>query len=332
MLFLLILIAVVCILIWGHYGFPEEVNPNAFQEDPSPKDMIKGAEPYRLEGKSETAILLVHGFEGSPYVFRSLAELLHKKGYTVIAPLLPGHGTSVNHFKKTRYEHWFKAVHDLYIKERPKYKHFFLLGFSLGGNLCLKTMITVPENISPTGLIAISTPVCLNGILNGKIIIKDWRLLFSGFLKEFLPYLPKKRHAASGIINPWTGYSDVYTSNCIHSLKINAPKIRKFLPNIKVPVCLMQARNDKTIHSENLHYLFRNIGSKKKYAFMFDMEDDFSTRHVIVTHEQTKNQIYHYISRFLEDILNQFDKKSFWGIAKRKRNSLYDHRIENIKS
>ena len=52
-----------------------------------------------LEGDSffweggEVGILLIHGFTATTAEVRPLAEFLHKNGYTVAGPLLPGHYT-----------------------------------------------------------------------------------------------------------------------------------------------------------------------------------------------------------------------------------------------
>ena len=89
MLWLLVLLAVLFLV--GHYGLPEQVNPRDFQEPPPAIKIMRGAEPFRLQGKTAVGFLLVHGFEDSPYTMRNIGDLLHREGHTVIAPLLPGH-------------------------------------------------------------------------------------------------------------------------------------------------------------------------------------------------------------------------------------------------
>ena len=305
---LLLLLIVIIILVWGHYGLPEKINPADYQNPPEEEELMKGTEPYHLIGKSEVAFLMVHGFEGSPYTLKPMAELLHKNGHTVFAPLLPGHGTSVEFFKKTRYEHWSYMVEKIYSEERPKYKYFFIIGFSLGGNLTLKCAISFARTMPPTGIVAISAPIFLNGFFNGRLIIKDFRLLFSGIVKEFIDFIPKGgRKLATNIMNPWLGYSEVYSIACLHSLKKNISKIRKKLSEIRAPICLIQASNDKTVPSENLYCIFSKVRSKEKRSFMLTLGESFSTRHILMTHEQTKKDVFHYIFEFIHDCLLKFD-------------------------
>lgn len=279
-----------------------------YQEDPPEDRLMSGAAPFRLEGKSDTAILLVHGYEGSPFTMRGLAEVLHQKGFTVIAPLLPGHGTNIKDFAKTRYEHWYHKVATIYAQERPKYKNFFIGGFSLGGNLVLRTAINFAHSLPPTGIISISAPVVLNGIINGKILFKDWRLFFSGIISRFIPILPKRKEIlAAGILSPWVGYTEAHATACVHSLKKHIGEIRPYLWKIRSPICLIQATNDRTISSENLHYIFRKVQSYEKRAFLFTIDENVSTRHVLITHEYIREKVYHYIEKFIDDSLKGFD-------------------------
>ena len=50
-------------------------------------------EPFHMDG-GPTAVLLSHGFTGSPASIRPWGQYLHSQGFTVTCPLLPGHGTS----------------------------------------------------------------------------------------------------------------------------------------------------------------------------------------------------------------------------------------------
>ncbi|MCB1146649.1 MAG: alpha/beta fold hydrolase [Leptospiraceae bacterium] len=308
MIFLLVCIFLAGVFLLGHLGLPEKINPADYQETPSQGRLMKGAEPYFLKGESDTAFLLVHGFEGSPYTLKGIGEMLHAKGHTVFSPLLPGHGTSIVDFSKTRYEHWYAAVQALYLQERPKYKHFFLIGFSMGGNLCLRLSIHYSHRLPPTGLVCISSPVFINGFANGKLILQDWRLMFSGIVKLFKEYFPKKKQIlASAMISPWVGYSEAYATGPLHSLKLNVGKIRPHLKYIRCPICLIQASNDRTISAENLHLIYRRVTSKEKRAFLFSIDENVSTRHVLITHEHIRDRVYHYISEFIKDTMSNFD-------------------------
>lgn len=321
MFWLIVLIAVVFIV--GHYGLPEKVNPHDFQEPPPAIKIMSGAEPFRLQGNTDVGFLLVHGFEDSPYTMRNIGELLHREGHTVVAPLLPGHGTNVKDFAKTRYEHWLAAVFELYARERPRFRHFFLIGFSMGGNLCLNLAAKVARPSpqvgaafdrrsipAPTGIISIAAPVALNGILNGRLLVRDPRLFLSGILKNFITHIPKAQGGVSEkVMIPWVGYGEAYTLPALHSFKLGIGKVKSRLYRIRQPTCLIHATSDKTVHIENMHYIFRKISSNEKRAYVFNLEENLSTHHVLVTHQLAREKVFHYILKFVHDTLRGFDLK-----------------------
>lgn len=49
------------------------------------------AQPFLLEG-GEDAVLLIHGFTGSPAHMRTVGEAINGAGFTAKGILLPGHG------------------------------------------------------------------------------------------------------------------------------------------------------------------------------------------------------------------------------------------------
>jgi esterase/lipase len=97
-------------------------------------------------------------------------------------------------------------------------------------------------------------------------------------------------------------------------------KIKPFLKYIRVPVCMIHATNDWTINAENMHYVLRKLGSVEKRAYMFEIDEDISTRHEILTHERIKDKVIHYIFSFLKDydLQFKFDSEILPGRTKQK--------------
>jgi carboxylesterase len=56
--------------------------------------VIPGAGSFFFEG-GDTGCLLIHGFTGTPQNIRPLGDFLARRGLTVLAPRLHGHGTSL---------------------------------------------------------------------------------------------------------------------------------------------------------------------------------------------------------------------------------------------
>lgn len=298
------------VLVVGHYGFPEKRLPE--YSEPSPSQIMPGAEPFEYIGHGQgknVGVLLIHGFEGSPFTMQELGRFLNSKGYHVIAPLLPGHGTSEADFAKTRYSHWYGNVEDVYLKYRTKFTYFFVIGLSMGGNLSLKLAETFHDIHKPSGIVALSAPVFFNGFFNGKLIIKDWKLMFSGLLKIFITHLKKsKTEVNMDALSPWVGYNRYYTLPCLHSLKENLPDTRLNLWKINVPILLIHARNDRTVNFGNQVYIYNNVRSKERLAYSFTLDDNVSTRHILTTHIQSRGRAFYYIEKFIEDAMVDFEK------------------------
>ncbi|MFM7448188.1 MAG: alpha/beta hydrolase [Leptolyngbyaceae cyanobacterium] len=74
---------------------------------------IADPSPFLLTG-GPVAVLLIHGFTGSPSEMRLLGHYLHERGLTVAAPLLPGHGTREEDLNQKRWTDWVDSVTQAY--------------------------------------------------------------------------------------------------------------------------------------------------------------------------------------------------------------------------
>ena len=63
--------------------------------------VVDGAASIALDAPGPRAVLLLHGFGDTPQSMLHLALALHAGGWTVRAPLLPGHGRTLADFGQT---------------------------------------------------------------------------------------------------------------------------------------------------------------------------------------------------------------------------------------
>ncbi len=95
------------------------------------------ADPFELVGDDDVGVVLVHGFTGTPFEIRYLGDRLAEAGFTVSAPRLPGHGTSVADLDATRWQDWADAVEQSFDALRARCRRVAVVGQSLGGLLAL---------------------------------------------------------------------------------------------------------------------------------------------------------------------------------------------------
>jgi carboxylesterase len=102
---------------------------------------VTAGAPFELAGDDSTGegtgIVLVHGFTGTPFEVRFLGEHLAREGFSVRAPLLPGHGATVEALDRTTWRDWADAVERAVDAMRGRCARVAVIGQSLGGLLAL---------------------------------------------------------------------------------------------------------------------------------------------------------------------------------------------------
>ena len=100
--------------------------------------IIAGTESFFLpgDGKKEV-VLLLQGFARNTAELLLLGNFLQAQGYTVLAPRLPGHGTTAEDMLRTNAEDWLDAVRDAYAVLKGFAQDIVVVGASMGGSLAL---------------------------------------------------------------------------------------------------------------------------------------------------------------------------------------------------
>ena len=107
--------------------------------------IIPGAEPWSADGTNGHGALVLHGFTGNCNSMRGVAEALHRAGYAVELPLLPGHGTSVEDMLTTNWHDWSSAVEAVYESLASRCDKVVVVGLSMGGSLTCWLATRHPE-------------------------------------------------------------------------------------------------------------------------------------------------------------------------------------------
>src|SRR5436190_3273338 len=106
--------------------------------------ILPGAEPWSVDGGLAGALCL-HGFTGNPTSMRGVAEAFAAAGFSVELPRLPGHGTSVEDMKPTRWADWSGEAEAAYQRLAARTERVVVAGLSMGGSLTLWTALQHPE-------------------------------------------------------------------------------------------------------------------------------------------------------------------------------------------
>ncbi len=97
--------------------------------------IVTGAEGFTLPGTNGRALLLLHGSGDTPQTLRYLGERLQAAGYTIHAPLLPGHGRGPRQFRQVTAHAYLEAARAALQTLHPHDAWTAVVGLSMGGAL-----------------------------------------------------------------------------------------------------------------------------------------------------------------------------------------------------
>ena len=105
--------------------------------------VIRGAQSI-YHGGHPRAALLLHGFGDTPQSLEVLAQRLANAGWSVSAPLLPGHARTLKEFHASRAADWTQAARTAYEDLAHRHETVVLCGQSMGADLALELESTRP--------------------------------------------------------------------------------------------------------------------------------------------------------------------------------------------
>ena len=104
-------------------------------------------------GEGADACLLLHGFTGSPWEMRPLADALAARGLRVLVPLLPGHGHAPEDMEYADRHDWQAAAESAFAS-LANHRRVFVGGLSMGALLGLLLAAGHPDRVAALALLA----------------------------------------------------------------------------------------------------------------------------------------------------------------------------------
>jgi len=208
---------------------------------------IPNSESLELSG-GKIGVLLLHGFTGSPASLIPWAHQLHREGFTVSLPRLPGHGRTSDDLKGKRWADWYGTADDALNELRNKCDRVFVGGFSMGGSIGARLAEIRGSEIE--GLIVINTPVH----------DRRWFIAFSGIISIFISEFRSSHSDVAQPNPPHHSYNSTPT-RAFNSLRKAWRIIERDLYLIDLPVMIGYSINDHVVDPENSETIIDNISS-----------------------------------------------------------------------
>jgi carboxylesterase len=240
--------------------------------------VVHGAAGVVRSGSPERAVLILHGFGDTPQTLYYLVDHLHSLGFTVHAPLLPGHGRTLPEFGASGADAWLEAAARELASLRNVYDFVGLVGVSMGGALATilasgsaAISLTVGPPASP-GDEHTDAPgprpdamVLLAPYLSMRPRAERLAILHR-MVSAFASYLPSRE--AGSILDPAErarnrGFG-VVTPRLLHELRRVVQRARRALPAVMQPTLVIQSRNDNRIDASAAVECFERLGATEK--------------------------------------------------------------------
>jgi carboxylesterase len=207
--------------------------------------------PFFLEG-GPVGVLLIHGLTGAPPEVRPVADYLHRRGFTVSGPLLPGHGTSLADLHTRRWTEWTACAEQALAELQARCQTVFVGGLSMGSLLSI--------------YLAAHHPEIAGAMLYSPAVRIASRLIY---LSPFAKYIIRSQaKGPSDLVDPqadrWIWSYDNYSAAGAHQLLLLIQSVRRLLPGVTCPLLIIYSTSDRAIHSTSARYTYERAGSTDK--------------------------------------------------------------------
>lgn len=219
--------------------------------------VIRGAESFTLPGRDDRGIVLMHGYNDSPQTMRSPAAAFHADGWTVYAPLLPGHGRVLPSFAASRAEQWIDAGRAAVREALARHGRVAVGGLSMGGAIALILAAEFPQ-VQGAALFA---PFLVHSRRLGAIAA-SWPLL-----ALWTKYLTGGS-ATRSIRDPEAREAIIAyrcsTPRLLNEVRQVVLRARAVLPAVHQPVFMAQSGDDYRISRAQAQDAFARLGARDK--------------------------------------------------------------------
>ena len=267
-----------------------------------------------LKGKNGSAVILIHGLTGTPHEMSYVGQFLNQKGYSVSCPRIANHGEPIEILKHTKWEEFYQSVREnfLRVEEENEGGPIYVVGLCTGALLGLLLADEFGERIS--ALSCLSVTFFYDGwnvpwYRHLLLPLAYWTpLKYFGYFKEGPPYGIKNkairervdRYYRHATLDDLKGVSEngypYVPGTLFYQNRLLMKHAAKRLPFIRVPIQLIQAREDDTTSVKNSKFVYDRVASPVKELVLLD------NSYHIVTVDQEREKVADELDKFFSKI------------------------------
>jgi len=215
--------------------------------------------PIAPPRKSENiAVLLLHGFTSSTDTVDSLIPHLEKASIPFERPILRGHGTRYQDLRGVRARDWYVDAERALIKLYTEGHRVVVVGLSMGGLLALDLATRHPEMIA--GVVTVAA----------ALKFKDPLASVAWLVAKFVRYFPSPQaYTDLELAKRGTNYKK-FPVDAFVSLYRYSKSIAERLPEVHVPIRVLQSKADQIIAPESANIIYEKVSSPLRQIVWFE--------------------------------------------------------------
>jgi carboxylesterase len=247
---------VAAIVFWSRSRYLRTARESLRRRPVNADGIIIGAEGFVLERPGAPAVLLLHGAGDTPHPLRYLADALTARGFPVSAPLLPGHGRSVEDFARVSADELSAAARAHYDELRRSHPWLGVVGLSMGGALAVQ-LAADHRDVPALGLIApyLAMPAVIDRAARFAWLWGPLApVLRSTDGLSVLDPVERERSLAYG----------AFTPAALRALRTTMQRAVDALPRVVAPTLMIQSREDNRLAVADAERAFALLGASEK--------------------------------------------------------------------
>lgn len=219
----------------------------------------------------DVGVLLLHGFTSSTDTVDGLIPYLEKEGIPYERPVLRGHGTRYQDLRGVQARDWYIDAQRALLALWPHVDRIVVVGLSMGGLVALELAMRQPEKIA--GVVTVAA----------ALKFKDPLTKLTPVLSKVARYWPSPESFNDpDLAKKCTNYK-MFATDAFVSLHDYSRAIAKRLPEVHVPIRILQSKRDQIIAPESANIIYERVTSplreivwfeKSGHEMMQDMEAD----------------------------------------------------------
>ncbi len=232
-------------------------------------------EPVKHE---KIGVLLLHGFTSSTDAVDGLIPFLEKKGIDYERPVLRGHGTRYQDMRGTTARDWFVDADRALLHLWNRVDRVVVVGLSMGGLVGLELAMRHPDKIA--GLVTVAAALKFHDPLSA----------LTPLLSKVVRYWPSPESFNDATLSTRCTNYPMFATDAFSSLYDYAHKIAERLPEVHVPIRILQSKKDQVVSPQAANIIYEKVSSpireivwfeRSGHEMMQDMEANLVFREIM---------------------------------------------------